>query len=139
MDIETFMQQTPPKALRSRLVPYTQQIALLKAKGYSNQQVLDWLAMNGIQISLEGLRIFINKYCKDPNGLTAAANTNAPPPAGQQRTSEPNPGKGGQGLTLRQKGEIEAAKYIKPVAISPLTQRLLDKRRQEEDDESGSD
>jgi hypothetical protein len=131
MDIEKFMQQTPPKAMRSRLVPYVQQIILLKTKGYSNKQVREWLSANGMEISLEGLRLFINKNCTSGKGTTNTESTN-PHPIETQGDHE-------RGLTLRQKGEIEAAKYIKPDAMSPLAQRILDKQQRENEDESSCD
>jgi len=59
--IEDFMRQTQPKAKRSRLEPFQEPILLLKSKGYANWQVREWLVSNGVEISLESVRKFINK------------------------------------------------------------------------------
>lgn len=64
MDIEDFMRQTQPKAKRSRLELFKEPILLLNSKGYANWQVREWLVSNGVVISTEGLRKFINKQKK---------------------------------------------------------------------------
>jgi hypothetical protein len=59
MDIEEFEKQVEPRAKRSRLEPFQAQIFELKAKGYANWQVSEWLAANGLKVSQEGVRKFI--------------------------------------------------------------------------------
>lgn len=59
MDIDEFEKNTQPKAKRSRLEPFQAQIFELKAKGYANWQVCEWLAANDLKISQEGVRKFI--------------------------------------------------------------------------------
>lgn len=61
MDIEEFLKQVQPRAKRSKLEPFKAQIFELKAKGYANVQVCEWLATNGVKISQEGLRKFIER------------------------------------------------------------------------------
>jgi len=59
MDIEEFEKQVEPRAKRSRLEPFQAQIFELKAKGYANWQVCEWLAANGVKVSQEAVRKFI--------------------------------------------------------------------------------
>lgn len=59
MDIEEFEKQVEPRAKRSRLEPFQAQIFELKAKGYANWQVCEWLAANGLKVSQEAVRKFI--------------------------------------------------------------------------------
>lgn len=55
MDIEEFTKKVQPKAKRSKLEPFLAQISELRAKGYTNGQVCEFLAANGVQISIAGL------------------------------------------------------------------------------------
>jgi hypothetical protein len=59
MDIDDYTRQVQPRAKRSRLEPYRQQIFDLKAKGYANWQVRDWLATVGVTCTQEAVRKFI--------------------------------------------------------------------------------
>ena len=59
MDIEEFAKQVQPRAKRSQLDPYREQIFTLKARGYANWQIRDWLATVGIECSQEAVRKFI--------------------------------------------------------------------------------
>ena len=56
MDIEEFEKQERPRAKRSRLEPFQAQIFELKAKGYANWQVCQWLEANGLKVSQEAVR-----------------------------------------------------------------------------------
>ena len=75
MNIEEFEKQTPPKAKRSKLLPFQAQIFQLKAKGYANGQVCEWLATNGLKISEEGLRKFIKSREKQVTATSAQPGT----------------------------------------------------------------
>lgn len=59
MDIEEFEKKVQPGAKRSRLEPFQVQIFELKAKRYTNWQVCEWLAANGVNVSQEAVRKFI--------------------------------------------------------------------------------
>lgn len=59
MNIEEFEKQVQPRAKRSKLEPFKDQIFELKAKGYTNLQVSEWLALNEMKVSSEAVRKFI--------------------------------------------------------------------------------
>jgi len=61
MDIEEFEKRVKPSAKRSRLEPFRSQIFELKAKGYADWQVRDWLAENGLEVSRQAVQQFIKK------------------------------------------------------------------------------
>ncbi len=61
MDIDEFQQKTPPRAKRSKLLPFRSQILTLRDNGYAYGQIADWLATNGIVISPERLGRFIKE------------------------------------------------------------------------------
>ena len=61
MDIEEFEKRMKPSAKRSRLEPFRSQIFELKAKGYADWQVRDWLAANGLEVSRQAVQQFIKK------------------------------------------------------------------------------
>lgn len=59
MDINEFQLLTQPKAKRSKLDRYKNEIFMLKERGYANWQIRDWLVSNGIRVSQEAVRKFI--------------------------------------------------------------------------------
>ena len=69
MDIEEFEKRQQPRAKRSRLEPFQAEIFELKAKGYANWQVCEWLAANGLKVSPEAVR----KFIKSRDGSTSPA------------------------------------------------------------------
>lgn len=103
MDIEEFIKQVQPRKKRSRLLPFAGQIKLLKEQGYTDLQVRDWLAANGVEVSREAVRKFIKKA---PDTSTPAAAT-PPGPAGEQdparKDSPAEPGTPSQADKMRQK------------------------------------
>jgi len=80
MDVVNYMKTTRPKAKRSKLVKYLDEILVLNANGYSNLQVQDWLGQNGVQVSQETVRQFINKQ-------KTAKGTETAKPSGHQANS----------------------------------------------------
>lgn len=79
MDITEFEKQMPPKAKRSRLEPFLQQIFELKDKGYANWQIQKFLEDNGVKVSQESVR----KFIKSREGHTAPPDEKAAAPAPQ--------------------------------------------------------
>ncbi|MET3109099.1 hypothetical protein AAKU58_003948 [Oxalobacteraceae bacterium GrIS 1.18] len=59
MDIDEFEKNTTPRAKRSQLEPFIEQIFELKRKGYSNLQISEWLKANKIEVTQEAVRKFI--------------------------------------------------------------------------------
>lgn len=59
MNIEEFEKQVQPRAKRSKLETFKDQIFELKTKGYTNLQVSEWLALNELKVSSEAVRKFI--------------------------------------------------------------------------------
>lgn len=59
MDINEFEKNTTPRAKRSQLEPFIEQIFELKRKGYSNLQISEWLRANKIEVTQEAVRKFI--------------------------------------------------------------------------------
>jgi predicted transcriptional regulator len=71
MDIEEFQMLVNPSMKRSRLELFRPQILELKAKGYANRQVRDWLAANGLSVSQQSVQQFLKKNTKldSSNGI----------------------------------------------------------------------
>lgn len=59
MDISEFIKQVKPRAKRSQLDPFKSQIFELRALGYANGQIRDWLGTNGIKVTQESVRKFV--------------------------------------------------------------------------------
>jgi hypothetical protein len=64
MDINEFVKRVQPRKKRSRLIPFADQIAQLKAQGYTDLQIRGWLAENGVEVSREAVRKFIKNAAK---------------------------------------------------------------------------
>lgn len=123
MDIEEFEKQQQPRAKRSRLIPFQAQIFELKAKGYANWQVCEWLAANGLKVSQEGLRKFIKSREGHPSPASMPNANKAPADAAQQN-EETDQTEGLKGLDKKQRREKIADQYIKPEFTNPLLKRL---------------
>lgn len=65
MDVDEYAREVKPHYKRSKLLAFKDQIRELKHKGFSDMQVRDWLAQNGIQVSRENVRKFIKRHLVD--------------------------------------------------------------------------
>ena len=72
MDANEFLKRVKPAAKRSRLAPFLDDINKLRGEGCTLDQVREFLAANGVEISVAGL----SKYIKRQEGK---AGTTAPP------------------------------------------------------------
>jgi hypothetical protein len=128
MDINEFEKRMQPRAKRSKLEPFQAQIFELKAKGYANWQVCEWLLENGVKVSQEGLRKFIKSRDGSAPPSMPSANTapaSAAPKVSPVSPDVPEAGEKTEGLTLGQQRierEATAAKYIKD--SNPILDRL---------------
>lgn len=139
MDIEEFAKQVQPRAKRSQLDPYREQIFTLKARGYANLQIRDWLETVGIKCSQEAVRKFIKSRAeqgavdcaiqKPPAGSTPASPSSTNRIHGDEATqaTEPEPPEVGN-LSLKQRGEKIADQYMKPGTTNPLLKKLKEKK-----------
>ena len=59
MDVNEFVKQVQSRAKRSQLKPFKAQIFELRALGYANGQIRDWLATNDIELTQESVRNFV--------------------------------------------------------------------------------
>ena len=82
MDINEFVERVQPRKKRSRLIPFANQIGILKTLGYTDLQVRDWLAGNGIDVSREAVRKFIKN---SEQVLTQQVSAMAAKPDGTQK------------------------------------------------------
>jgi phage-related baseplate assembly protein len=65
MDIEEFVTKVQPGKKINRLKKYEGQIKKLKSDGYTDQQVREWLATVGVEISREAVRRFAKRITAD--------------------------------------------------------------------------
>lgn len=77
MDVTEFMQQVEPRQRRSRLLKYKAEIADLKERGYTDQQIRDWLAQNDLDVSREAVRKFIKGHLAPDSAVTSASTPTA--------------------------------------------------------------
>lgn len=61
MDIKEFLSNVQPAKKVSRLKKFELEIRELKSKGYTDEQIRQWLAKNGVEVSREAVRRFAKK------------------------------------------------------------------------------
>lgn len=61
MDINEFLSNVQPGKKVSRLKKYEREISELKSKGYTDDQIRQWLAQNDVVVSREAVRRFAKK------------------------------------------------------------------------------
>jgi hypothetical protein len=127
MDINEFIKQVRPRAKRSQLDPFKSQIFELRALGYANGQIRDWLAMNGIEVTQESVRKFVvtrESASAQPaqkemavvirqsdQGTSQGLVATSPITGGDSDTDEP--GAAAAGLSPKQRREKRADEFIK--------------------------
>lgn len=58
---QEFINTNPQTTRQSKLMPFKDDILLLKNKGYTGKQILEFLRLNDIIISMNALNVFIRK------------------------------------------------------------------------------
>lgn len=83
MDITEFEKMMQPLAKKSKLDPFDSDIMTLKQKGYAHWQIAEFLKLNGVAISREGVRKFIaSREAKSPTKTSSPTiATHHEPPA----------------------------------------------------------
>ncbi len=132
MDIEEFEKKVQPRAKRSRLEPFQAQIFELKAKGYANWQVCEWLAANDLKVSQEAVRKFIKSREDKGEPVTARTSTvlatkpaaalQVPTPKGESEA--PVEDEDLSHLTSRERRERRASQFIKEDSSNSLLKKL---------------
>lgn len=99
MDVDDFTREVKPRNKRSKLLKFRDEIGALKKAGYSDMQIRDWLAENGVQVSRQNVQKFIKRYLGNLREDTQAVSPiTTPPPTGGGQTSAP--------LTTTMEGQI---------------------------------
>ena len=140
MDIAEFEKRVKPSAKRSRLEPFRAQIFELKAKGYADWQVRDWLAENGLEVSRQAVQQFIKSRdgstspASMPSANTVSASaapvvSSAPPVVPE--ADEASPADDLAGLDKKQRREKLADKFIGEEAApkNSLASRFLNQEK----------
>jgi len=70
MDIKEFLSSVQPGKKVSRLKQYELEIGELKSKGYTDDQIRQWLAKNDVIVSREAVRRFAKKISQAPAPVT---------------------------------------------------------------------
>jgi hypothetical protein len=127
MDIKEFEKQVKPAGKRSQLEQFKSEIFELRAKGYANGQIRDFLNSNGLTVSTEAVRKFIlsrkddadlNENQGKPEPGHAAEKTPAQVPApkdeasgGHKNEAQKSPS---QALPRAKKRDIDLSDYSDP-------------------------
>lgn len=132
MDLDNFRKMVAPGGKNSRLAPFWPEIKALRADNYTLDQVLEFLKANGVEITITGLSKYIQRrHEKEGIGGTPKIAIQTKPPNTALPKEKPSTGETGptsdeqSGLTLKQKGERVADKFVKD-APNPLLKRIKD-------------
>lgn len=124
MDINDFKKATKPKAKRSKLEPFLDQIFELKKLGYANGQIVEWLSGNKIEVSEEGVRKFIKSRKK---GEVLDKKKAPASPIQEAEISDQETESDTAGLSKQAQRERRAQEFIRSETTNPLLKRLLPK------------
>lgn len=120
MDANEFLKKVKPAAQRSRVAPFWNDITKLRGSGCTLEQVCEFLAANGVQISIAGLSKYIKR--REEKGETERAR--GPVSEGKpEPVSAPNPG--GSGLH-NPKEEAPPAPVVASTGGKARTEQVLD-------------
>ena len=71
MDVDAFKNTESPGKRRSQLEPFAQGIFDLKRSGYTDDQIRQWLGLNGVLVSREAVRAFMKRRPESVGTLKA--------------------------------------------------------------------
>ena len=129
MDANEFLKKVTPAAQRSRLAPFWNDITKLRENGCTLEQVCEFLAANGVQISIAGLSKYIKR--RDEKGEKAER---VHAPDSQQKAQRVHAASGAdspaaapQVLTPKESGQTaEPRKITNPADIRKARKREID-------------
>jgi hypothetical protein len=142
MDINEFVKQVRPRAKRSRLDPFKNQIFELKELGYANWQIRDWLVTNGIEVTQESVRKFVvtresanaqsanrekSEIVRQVDQGTGRGLVVVPPPTGGENDTA-EPGTATVRLSPKQRREKRADEFIKPENTNAVLKNFIKKK-----------
>lgn len=122
MDADEFLKRVEPAAKRSRLAPFLDDIKKLRGEGCTLDQVREFLAANGVTISVAGLSKFLKRQEEKPGAVPAATSAasagttmdcaiQSQPCSQEEPAAEPD--KGPSNKSLKARGEQVADRFIK--------------------------
>jgi len=92
MDVNEFMQQVRPAGKRSRIAPFLSEILTLRERGFSLEQVREFLSRNGVEVSVGGLSAFLSRQgVHGPTSHASVSSRTSPgsPEAAAEETTAP--------------------------------------------------
>jgi hypothetical protein len=87
LPLDDFLRSTEPAYKESRLLPFWEEIRTARSRKYTLAQIRQWLAHNGVDITIQGLSRFIivqttrdgHRYSSDAEGPKPTPNNSASP------------------------------------------------------------
>jgi len=132
VDANEFLKKVTRAGSVARLAPFWNDITKLRQSGCTLEQVCEFLAANGVQMSIAGLSKYIKRREEKGEQATpkpAFGHDQAARPAAPSHDEEPPATPDAAGaetsqLTTRQRGEALADQYMKPASTNPALKRL---------------
>lgn len=123
MNVDEFLKATEPKAKRSVLDPFYDDIKKLRTHGRTLSQVRDFLKANNVEITVAGLSKFLDRRDKNKTDTVAKNIKNTTPTTAPEDDGNSEINNDTTGLSAKQKREKNADKYC-PESTNPLLKRL---------------
>lgn len=93
MDVNEFMQQVRPAGKRSRIAPFLSEILTLRERGFSLEQVREFLSRNGVEVSVGGLSAYLSRQGVHGHSISHASVSSrtspGPPETAAEETTPP--------------------------------------------------
>ena len=129
--LAAWLAANPPARPTSAAAPFLVQLAELRAQGYTWQQLSDWLALQGVEVSRQAL----TKFCLRQRATPAQPLSNPDATRKQPRCNprKPNPigvpaAAHAEHATLKARAQAVGEQYLNNT-LSPLAVQLLSKNR----------
>lgn len=125
MDVNEFMQQVRPAGKRSRITPFLSEIQMLRERGFSLEQIREFLSTNGVKVSVGGLSAYLSRH--GVQGYSASPVPAAPPVA-----PEPSEAIAQENTTLmdaREQREALAHRFISSQKQNSILKRIQEKQK----------
>ncbi len=125
MDVNEYMQQVRPAGKRSRIAPFLSEILTLRERGFSLEQVREFLSTNGVKVSVGGLSAYLSRQ-----GVQGHSASPAPvSPSAVPGTSEAIEQENATPMDAREQREAVANRFISSQTQNAILKRIQEKHK----------
>lgn len=125
MDVNDYMRQVRPAGKRSRIAPFLSEIQTLRERGFSLEQVREFLSTNGVEVSVGGLSAYLSRQ-----GVQGHPASPVPvSPSAATGTSEAIAQGNATAMDAREQREAVANRFISSQTQNTILKRIQEKHK----------